>query len=167
MIIIIVQVVAASPELWGIFQPYAHLSSCRTAKVSFYHHQHWSVKSWLWSWWWSSSLWWSWIWWSSLQGSLTVPKCLNVATTDGVRLTATVKSLEKSLTQVISMMIMTIIILILIIKSLSFTFLFPRCCWRPVLGRRRSWRCWWRRQASSTQSIINTQDPQHLQRYLY
>ena len=24
---------AASPELWGIFQPYAHLSSCRTAKV--------------------------------------------------------------------------------------------------------------------------------------
>ena len=40
IMITIVQVVAASPELWGIFQPYAHLSSCRTAKVSFYHHQH-------------------------------------------------------------------------------------------------------------------------------
>ena len=29
-----------------------------------------------------------------------MPKCLNVATADGVRLTATVKSLDKSLTQV-------------------------------------------------------------------
>ena len=35
------------------------------------------------------------------QGSLTVPKCLNVASSDGVRLSATVKSLEKSLTQVL------------------------------------------------------------------
>ena len=33
-----------------------------------------------------------------------MPKCLNVASTDGVRLTATVKSLEKSLTQVIMVM---------------------------------------------------------------
>ena len=32
-IMIIIKVVAASAELWGIFQPYAHLSSCRTAKV--------------------------------------------------------------------------------------------------------------------------------------
>ena len=30
---ITIKVVAASAELWGIFQPYAHLSSCRTAKV--------------------------------------------------------------------------------------------------------------------------------------
>lgn len=60
------QVVASSPQLWGIFQPYAHLSSCRTAK-----------------------------------GNLLVPKCLNVAAMDTVRLTATVKSLEKSLTQVL------------------------------------------------------------------
>ena len=59
-------VVAASPELWGIFQPYAHLSSCRTSK-----------------------------------GNLTVPKCLNMGASDTVRLTAQVKSLEKSLTQVL------------------------------------------------------------------
>ena len=43
------------------------------------------------------SFYWSW----HPQGSLTVPKCLNVASSDGVRLSATVKSLEKSLTQVL------------------------------------------------------------------
>ena len=40
---------------------------------------------------------WSW----HPQGSLTVPKCLNIASSDGIRLSAIVKSLEKSLTQVL------------------------------------------------------------------
>ena len=44
-IMIIIKVVAASAELWGIFQPYAHLSSCRTAKVLEFV----MITCWLWS----------------------------------------------------------------------------------------------------------------------
>jgi len=58
--------IASNPELWGIFQPYAHLSSCRTSK-----------------------------------GSLTVPKCINLAPSDTVRLTSTIKNVEKSMTQIL------------------------------------------------------------------
>ena len=58
--------ISTSPELWGIFQPYAHLSSCRTSK-----------------------------------GSLTVPKCINLAPGDTVRLASTGKNIEKSLTQIL------------------------------------------------------------------
>ena len=98
-IMITIKVVAASAELWGIFQPYAHLSSCRTAKV---------LEFVIIIWWYSIMIvkrisldyygfYWSW----HPQGSLTVPKCLNIASSDGVRLSATVKSLEKSLTQVL------------------------------------------------------------------
>jgi len=58
--------ISTSPELWGIFQPYAHLSSCRTSK-----------------------------------GSLTVPKCINLAPSDTVRLASTGKNIEKSMTQIL------------------------------------------------------------------
>ena len=48
-----------------------------------------------------------------------MPKCLNVATADGVRLTATVKSLDKSLTQVMMVKFSSSFV-----KTFLFTFQF-------------------------------------------
>ena len=41
----------------------------------------------------------------------------------------------------------------------------PRSCWPRAWGRRRSWRCWWRRRASSTPSITSTRGRPPLPRW--